>query len=251
MSSVIADASPQQAHETAIPQRRAALIAGLAYVILTVLALFAIRVLDGSTQPDNPAATVEHIVNSKALFRSGLPAFFIVLIADVVVAWALYVFFQRTSRELSLFAAWFRLVYVAIAGAALLNLLAVLKLVDGAGYAAALEAGQRDVQVMLSLDAYVYGWSIGLVAFGVHLLLLGIVIAKSSYAPRILGILVVAAGVGYVLRHLALVLLPNFEDYQDLSLLLVAVLAVRVEFGLPVWLLWRGGKRKVRDAPAL
>src|SRR6266536_3122551 len=84
MSSVIADASPQQAHQTAIPQRRAALIAGLAYVLLTVLALFAIRVLDGSTQPDNPAATVEHIVNSKALFRSGLPAFFIVLIADVV-----------------------------------------------------------------------------------------------------------------------------------------------------------------------
>src|SRR6266508_3186491 len=74
MSSVIADASPQQAHQTAIPQRRAALIAGLAYVLLTVLALFAIRVLDGSTQPDNPAATVEHIVNSKALFRSGLQA---------------------------------------------------------------------------------------------------------------------------------------------------------------------------------
>src|SRR6266508_75415 len=86
MSSVIADASPQQAHQTAIPQRRAALIAGLAYVLLTVLALFAIRVLDGSTQPDNPAATVEHIVNSKALFRSGLPAFFIVLIAAAAMA---------------------------------------------------------------------------------------------------------------------------------------------------------------------
>jgi hypothetical protein len=160
-------------------------------------------------------------------------------------------FLQPTSRELSLFAAWFRLVYVAIAGAALLNLLAVLKLVDGGGYTTALEAGQRDVQVMLSLDAYVYGWSIGLVAFGVHLLLLGIVIAKSSHAPRILGILVAAAGVGYVLRHLALVVLPNFEDYKDFSLLLVAVLAVPVEFGLPVWLLWRGGREKVQDAPAL
>src|SRR6266511_4338948 len=181
MSSLIADTSRHQAHQAAIPQRRAALIAGLAYVLLTVLALFAIRVLDGSTQPDNPAATVEHIVNSKALFRSGLPAFFIVLIADVVVAWALYVFFQRTSRELSLFAAWFRLLYVAIAAAALLHIPVILKLVDGTGSVPALEKGQRDVQVMLSLDAYNYGFFLALVFFGVHLLLLAVLAVPGEF----------------------------------------------------------------------
>jgi Domain of unknown function (DUF4386) len=252
ISSVFADTSAHQAHQPAIPQRQAAVIAGLAYVALNVLALFAnFFVLERVTVPNDAAATVSKIVHSELLFRSGIAAFIVVLMADVVVAWALYVFLQPTSRELSLFAAWFRLVYVAIAGAALLNLLAVLKLVDGAGYATALEAGQRDVQVMLSLDAYISGWSIALVAFGVHLLLLGMVIAKSSHAPRILAILVAAAGVGYVLRHLAVVLLPNFEDYKDVSLLLLAVLAVPVEFGLPIWLLWRGGKKRVRDAPAL
>jgi hypothetical protein len=78
---------------------------GLAYVIITVLSLFAISVLDGPTEPDNPVATVDNIVNFEALFRAGIAAFTIVLIADVVVAWALYAFFQRTSRELSLFAA--------------------------------------------------------------------------------------------------------------------------------------------------
>ncbi len=249
MSSTIADTPPRQA---AIPQRQAAVIAGLAYVVLNVLALFAnFFALDRLTVPDDAAATVSNIVNSELLFRSGIAAFIIVLIADVVVAWALYVFFQQTSRELSLFAAWFRLVYAAIALAALLNLLAVLKLVDGAGYATALEAGQRNAQVMLSLDAYSNGWSISLVAFGVHLLLLGVVIVKSSHAPSILGILVAVAGIGYVVRHLALVLLPNFADYHDFSLLLLAVLAIPAEFGLPAWLLWRGGKEKVQVAPAL
>src|SRR6266542_2747733 len=222
MSSLIADTSRHQAHQAAIPQRRAALIAGLAYVLLTVLALFAIRVLDGSTQPDNPAATVEHIVNSKALFRSGLPAFFIVLIADVVVAWALYVFFQRTSRELSLFAAWFRLLYVAIAAAALLNIPVILKLVDGTGSVTALEKGQRDVQVML----------------------LGFVMVKSDDAPSILGMLVALAGLGYVVINLARVVLPDYRDYENLLLLLLAVLAVPGEFGLVGWLLWRGGKAR-------
>src|SRR5512132_2921106 len=244
MPSLIADTSRHQAHQAAIPQRRAALIAGLAYVVITVLSLFAISVLDGPTEPDNPAATVGNIVNSEVLFRSGLAAFIIVLIADVVVAWVLYVFFQRTSRELSLFAAWFRLVYVAIAAAALLNLSVVLKLVDGTGYSTALETGQRDAQVMLSLDAYNYGFFIGLVSFGVHLLLLGFVMVKSDYAPSILGILMALAGLGYVVINLARVVLPNYRDYEDLLLLLLVVLGLPGEFGLVGWLLWRGGKAR-------
>jgi hypothetical protein len=55
--------------------------------------------------------------------QHGLVAFIIVPIADAVVAWGLYALFQRTSRELSAFAAWFRLLYVAIAGGALPHLL--------------------------------------------------------------------------------------------------------------------------------
>jgi Domain of unknown function (DUF4386) len=242
MSSLIADTSRDQAHRAAIVQRRAALIAGLAYVVITVLSLFAISVLDGPTEPGNPAATVENLVNSEGLFRSGLAAFIIVLIADVVVAWALYVFFQRTSRELSLFAAWFRLLYVAIAAAALLNLFVVWKLVDGTDYSTVLEKRQRDAQVMLSLDAYNYGFFLGLVFFGAHLLLLGYVMVKSDYAPSILGVLVALAGLGYVVINLARVLLPNYRDYEDLFLLLLVVLALPGEFGLIGWLLWRGGK---------
>jgi len=247
MSSLIPDTSQHQARQAAIPQRRAALIAGLAYVIITVLSFFAISVLDGATEPDNPAATVSNIMNSAMLFRSGIAAFVIVLVADVVVAWALYVFFQRTSRELSLFAAWFRLVYVAIAAAALLNVVVVVKLADGTGYTTTLEKGQRDAQVMLSLDAYNFGFFLGLVFFGVHLLLLGFVMVKSDYAPSILGILVALAGLGYVMINLARVVLPNYRDYEDLLLLLLVVLGLPGEFGLVGWLLWRGGKARPAD----
>jgi len=242
MSGLLADASPRQEHLAAIPQRRAALIAGLAYVVITVLGLFAISVLDGSTEPDDPAATVDNIANSKALFSSGLVAFTIVLIADGVVAWALYVFFQRTSRELSLLAAWFRVVYVAIAAAALMNLLVVLKLVAGAGYSTALETGERNTQVTLSLDAYNTGFLLALVFFGVHLLLIGFVMVKSDYAPSILGMLVAVAGIAYVVINLVRVAQPNYRYHEDLLLLLLAVFAVPGEFGLIGWLLSKGGK---------
>ena len=242
MSGLLADAAAKHAHRAAIPERRAAIIAGIAYAVLTVLALFAMSVLNGVTEPDDPAATVDNIATSKTLFGASLAAFTIVLIADGVVAWALYVFFQRTSRELSLFAAFFRIAYVATAAAALMNLLVVLKLVDGAGYSTTLDTGGRAAQVMLSLDAYNEGFFLALVFFGVHLLLLGYVMVRSDYAPSVLGMLVVLAGIAYVVIDLVRVAQPDYRDHEDLLLPLLAVLAVPGEIGLIGWLLWKGGK---------
>src|SRR5215468_2530997 len=115
MPSNLTDAQPGR--QVGISQRLAAVVAGLAYAVLIVLGLVFNFVVLGLIEPDDTTATVRHIADSEALFRTGLVAFIIVLIADAVVAWALYAFFQRTSRELSTLAAWFRLLYVAIAGA--------------------------------------------------------------------------------------------------------------------------------------
>jgi hypothetical protein len=224
--------------------RQAALVAGLAYVVIIVLAFFAnFYVLERLTDPDDVATTVGNIANSELLFRGGIAAFIVVFMADVVVTWGLYVFLRRAGRELSLLAAWFRLMSAAISLAALLSLLVAVRLVDGTGYTTALQAGQRNAQVMLSLDAYTYGWSIALVCFGVHLLLVGLLIVKSDYVPSVLGILVIVAGIAYLAGKLASVVLP---DYNDALLAFIAVLAIPGEFGLTAWLLWRGGK----DRPA-
>jgi uncharacterized protein DUF4386 len=228
---------------TDITQRQAAVVAGLAYVVLSVLAVYAnLFVFEKLTVPDDAAATFGNIVDDQALYRSAVAAFVVVFIADVVVAWALYVFFRRTKPELSLLAAWLRLVYVGIACVATLHLLVVGQLIDDSGYATAIESGERQAQVMLELDSYTYGWSIGLVVFGAHLLVLGYVMVKSVDAPRVLGMLVALAGAAYMVSHLALVLLPGYEDYADAFTLLTVVLAVPGEFGLIGWLLWRAGK---------
>jgi hypothetical protein len=211
-------------------------------VVIVVLALFAnFFVLERLTVTDDPAATAANIASARLLFSGGIAAFIIVLVADVVVAWGLYVFLQPTHRELSLFAAWFRLIYVAITAAALLNLLVALKLVDDTGYTAALEAGQRKAHLMLFLDAYTYGWSIALVWFGVHLVLVGLVMARSDYVPRVLSMLVAIAGLAYVVGKLASVFVP---EYNDVILAFIAALALPGELGLTGWLLWKGGKRQ-------
>jgi hypothetical protein len=141
-------------------------------------------------------------------------------------------------------AAWFRLLYTAISAIALLNLLVVALLVGRADYATALGVGQRDAQVRLFLDAYDYGWAIGLVCFGVHLVLIGFLVVKSDYVPSILGVLLAVAGLGYLVASFARFVLPNYEDYANLFMALVAVPAIPGEFSLTGWLLLRGGKER-------
>lgn len=232
-----------------ISQRQAARIAGSAYLILNVLALFAnFLVLDRLTEPGDAAATVSNIAESEMLFRGGIVAFITVFVADAVVAWGLYIFFRRVNRDLSLLTAWFRLLYTAMSGIALLNLGIVGLLMGDA--ATALGAGQRNAQAMLFLDAYHYGWAIALVCFGIHVLLLGFLVLRSDDAPSIIGVLLLMAGVGYLMNSLARFLLPNFQDYSDLLLLLLAVPAIAGEFSLTGWLLLRGGKERRHRGPA-
>jgi uncharacterized protein DUF4386 len=99
--------------------------------------------------------------------------------------------------------------------------------------------------VLLFVGAYDYGWAIGLVCFGIHLILLGFLALRSDYVPSILGVLLAVAGLGYLVDSLARFVLPNYEDYRNLFMVLVAAPAIPGEFSLTGWLLLRGGKEQV------
>lgn len=96
---------------------------------------------------------------------------------------------------------------------------------------------------MLFLNAFDYGFLIGLAFFGVHLFVLGYLIIKSGTMPRILGFLLIIASLGYLIDSFAHFLLPNYADYATIFLLIVAVPAVIAEFALTFWLLYRGFRR--------
>lgn len=225
-------------HVAPVSPRQAVAIAGLAYALILVLGGFVTAFVFGRViEQDSAGAAVRTLVDSAALFRGGQVGFIVVLIADVVVAWGLYVFFRRTSRELSVFAAWFRVVYVAVAGAALLNLVVASRLASG-DYGTAL----GEAQVKVFLDAFNYGWRVSLVFFGLHLLLLGLVIARTDDAPTLLGRLVSLAGLAYAACNLTIILLADQQGSARLLTLVLAVLGVPGEFGLVGWLLWRAAR---------
>jgi hypothetical protein len=225
---------------TEISRRQAAIVASIGLLLMTVLAPFAnFYVLQGLTVPGDAAATFDKIAAGQALLRAGIATFLIVAVLDVVVAWALYYLLKPVDRSLSLLAAWLRVVYAAILGVALGSLMQVLQLVSGDGLLKAFQADQLHAQVVLALGAFDRAWMLGLVLFGLHLLLLGYLAFRSDLTPRVLlqvlGILLIIAAAGYLVDSFGKILSPTYS----------ANIGTYTFIGEPLfmlWLLWKGIK---------
>jgi hypothetical protein len=214
-------------------------IAGLGLLLMAVLGLFGnFFVFENLIAPDDAAATVSNIRSNEMLFRSGIAAFVLVAILDALVAWALYVFFSPIHRHLALLAAWLRLIYTAILVIALSNYLGLLQRLDST----ALGVDQLHTQVLSSIDAFSNTWLVGLVVFGLHLLVLGYLMVTSGQVSRAIGVLLMIAGSGYLIDSWAQIILPFYEDHATLFLLIVAVPGVIGELSFAFWLLLRGAR---------
>ena len=175
--------------------RQAALIAGFAYLLMPVtIAEFYIN--PKLLIPGNIELTSQNILAHGRLFGAAILCYLITLVLDVVIAWALYILLTPVNRSLSLLTAWFRLMYAAMALFSLLNLTTVFRLLHTPEYLAAFGSGPLHAQVLLLLNSYRYDWSMSLIIFGIHLGLLGCLIYRSGYIPKIIGILLVIDGWG-------------------------------------------------------
>jgi hypothetical protein len=235
-----------------ISLRQAAIVAGLGLLLMMVPAIFMnFFVLESLIVPGDAATTANNFMANEFQFRIGICSFVIVIILDVLVAWGLYVFLKPVKKSLSLLAAWFRLLYSAVFGFALLNLFTVLRLISDADFLTVFETDQLYAQVMLSLNAFNDGWAIGYVCFfGLHLIVLGYLVYKSGYIPRVLGVLLIIGGFGYLIDSFALLLLPNYNAYKGIfSLLILPTLPG--ELFLALWLLIKGVKVEQWEKRAL
>ena len=208
--------------------RRASLTAGLALLLMAVLAPFAeFYVIPELIYLNDPAATAAALTVEDGLYRSGVLSYLIVVILDILVAWGLYVVLKPVNAGLSLLSAWFRLVYSALFGAAIMELAKVLPIIEGTP-----PVGFGEEIVALVRDFYA-GWEAALIFFAFHLLILGYLIYKADYFPKLLGILVAIAGLGYLVDGIGNILVPAYS--AD-----IAIYTFIGELLLIFWLIWKG-----------
>jgi hypothetical protein len=213
-------------------------IAGLLLLVLLVLGPFSLIYVPSTLiAPGDATATADNIRASESLFRLGIVSDSLIFLIEIVLTVLLYVLFRPVSRALSLVAAFARLAMAIIQGVNLLPYFTALLLLSGAGYLTVWEPAQSDALVLLFLNAHEYGVYVWQLFFGLHLLVLSYLIFRSGYFPRILGILMVFASLGYLIDGYGNILFPN---YKEIFGVVVAVGAIIGELPFLFWLLIKG-----------
>jgi hypothetical protein len=219
-------------------------VAGLLYLVIIVAGIFAFFIVRGSlVVPGDAAATASNIAGSESFFRVGIAADLVMILCDVAVGLIFYILLRPVSNGLALLAAFFRLVQAAMLGVNLLNLFIALQFLSGAAYLGPLGADQTQRLALVFLEVHGIGYSISMVFFAFSLLVLGYLIFKSGYMPRLLGGLLVVAAVGYLTDSFAGFLLPNYADFAEVFQMIVFAPALIAELSLAVWLIIRGVSR--------
>lgn len=232
--------------------QKTARFAGVLYLIITIAAIVAHQYVPNTLiVPGDAATTAENIAASETLFRvGGVGSELVILLSEIILSVVLYVLLKPVNKTLSLLAAVSRLAMTTIHGINLINYYFVLLLVTGTGYAAAFGAGQSQALMSLFLDAHHYGFTIGIAFLTIHVFVLGYLILKSGYFPRVLGVLFLLAGVGYLVDSFALLLSPNYGTTP----IFIAIPIALAEIAFPVWLLIKGvkveGWKKLTFEPA-
>ncbi len=226
-------------------QRKLALTAGLGLLFMALLAPFAeFGVLTTLVVPADATATVNNLLTSDGLFRAAIAALLIVILLDVLVAWALYVLLRPENPDVALLTAWLRLAFTAVFAYALVNLLDVAQLLGNAGYVATLAPEQLHAQVMSSTASFRNGWDVALAIFGLHLAGLGVLLFRSSLFPRVIGVLVMVAAGGYLVDTFGAILVPDYA-------VKVSVVTFVGEALLIPWRIWMAikGARSGSESP--
>jgi hypothetical protein len=218
--------------------QRMARFAGVLYLIITIAAIVAhYYVPSNIIVPGDAVATANNIKNNETLFRvGGAGSELIVLLSEIILSVVLYVLLKPVNKTLSLLAAVSRLAMTTIHGLNLINYFFALLLLGGTGYLSVFEADQLHALVMLFLDAHSYGFTIGISFLTLHVFILGYLIFKSGYFPKVLGILFVAAAFGYLIDSFALLLSTSYGTTPVYLALPIAI----SEIAFPLWLLIKG-----------
>lgn len=190
------------------------------------------------------ATTADQLRQSQGLFRIGFAAYLVEAFSDVVLAWLFYVLLKPVHRDLALLAAFFGLVSMTLFAVTKMFYFFAPTFLEGGPYLAAFTPEQLQAFTSLFLSLYAGLSGLFMLFYGTAWILRGWLTFRSGYLPRFLGVLMVAAGLGFVAKNVTMVLAPAYS--ADLLLAPMFLNAVV----LAVWMLVRGVDRDKWDRAA-
>lgn len=217
-------------------QRKAAKVAGLAYVLIIVLAILKGSFLESNLiVSGNDAATANNIMANELLFRIGVASEIIMFLLVVLLSLALYVILKTVNKNLALVALFLRFGEGIIGGVVtLLSGLIPLLLLNGE---AVFETEQLQALVGLFLDVRTAGLNIVMIFMGPGGIIFCYLFLKARYVPGVLAIWGIITYSTMLILSFVSILFPNLPEMISIVLYTPGAF-FEVIFGL--WLLFKG-----------
>lgn len=220
------------------PTKTAARKAGVLYFVFMILAIVKEFLMPSFFVPGDPAATALRIKTAELTYRLDLLLGFATLVLFILLVVSLYRLLRHVDPGQALRMLLFVAIGVAVAIANLLVRFGPLVLLRGAADLAAFTPAQRDALTLGLLRFHGAGSAIAIAFWGLWLFPFGVLVWKSRMFPRVLGVLLIVAGVGYLATSVASIAFPDARA-------LVGRIAMPLYFGeVPIifWLLIAGAR---------
>ena len=209
------------------------------YPIWFVVGLFGVMYVPTTlVVAGDAAATATNIVANEMLFRAGIVGSLITQLIHIAVVVVLYKLFSSVNRNKAGLLVVLGLIGVPISMLNTLNRVAALLLLNGSDYLKVFEQVQLNALVMFFLNLNEQGMFIATIFWGLWLFPLAYLIYKSGYFPKMLGVLMLLAGLAYFIEPFILYLLPSYAE----KFVPVVYLLTMGEVIFMGWVMFKGAK---------
>lgn len=183
--------------------KKQARVAGLIYLLTSIPGAFCLIYIPSRFMVSgDAAATANKIAASESLFRFGILSELAGFIGFIFVARALYRLFAGVNKANASLMVTLIVVSIPISLLNVLNETAALKLIHGGAFLSVFDKSQLNALAMLFLRLHFDGLMVAQIFWGLWLIPFGILVYKSGFLPRILGILLIIACFGYLANSL-------------------------------------------------
>ena len=222
-------------------------LAGVLYVLTSIVGFFAMGYVPRNLIVDgNATATASNIAAHETLFRLGIAGELIGQAGFIFVALALYDLLKGVNRRQATLMVTLIVLSIPIAFLNELNAIAALVLVRGADFLSVFDKPQRDALAMLFINLHGHGFEVAEIFWGLWLFPLALLVYRSRFLPRFLGVWLALGGFAWVILSLTGLLSPQYYD----KVFTYSQPAAFGEVAFMLWLVIKGAKPPALDAAA-
>lgn len=213
-------------------KRKTALLIGLSLLFMAVIAGVAVPILTSLFVSGNEVATAANIIAQYSKYMAAVVAWLAIFMLDILVSLGIYSYYKKDKKNLATATSTLRLIYTAILGVGIFQLLLNTP-------STATNAIYQHIHLFNKF------WGIGLIVFGAHLIMLGILFKHEGgkkWVTTTIKSLLILGGIGYMIQYIGVLVVANPTAYAKVVESIFMVFMITGEVFYAIWKIVKGGK---------